>query len=101
MPRVDQLRASLITVGLCDELLTAKRGPMTHIYRLIITHHRESLISNSAQIGTLVKADIVLFCRLNELTLVHDLANLLLQHRVWLVAICLTQSSRISARTDR
>jgi len=81
-------------------MLTAKhtRGTLIScIDELVIAHHGESLIGDTAQVAPLVKADVIFFGRLHQLRLIHNLSDLLLEQAVWQDS----WSIRVSAITAR
>ena len=74
----DHLGSCLV---LCiDELLTAAR--IAFLNGLVIAHRWHTLVGYAAQVAALVKADLVFFCRLDQLRLVHNLSNLFLKQTV-------------------
>ena len=77
----DHLRADRIDI---HELLAASRITLlrTATNWLVVAHRRQALISNSTEITTLIKADLILASRLHHLRLVHDLTDLLFKQAV-------------------
>ena len=69
-----------VLVWCIDELLAAPC--IAFLNGFVVAHRWHPLVGYSAQVATLVKADLIFFCRLDQLRLVHNLSNLFLKQTV-------------------